>query len=249
MAAVTDRLAALFGDPALLARPGTSQVVAAWQRRGDDGLRVLHINASTPPSPTDAFVLALSRARADAIITTGRILRAEPEVRYTPAGPTVLDGWRRDVVGLAAPPLLVVLTAQVPDFDHPALAGAPAVLVVTPAAWPAEAEAEARRRGVEHRVMPGVTLAATLAHLRDRGCRRTSVEAGPSTARALFQGPPLLDQLLLSTCRAPRLPAGVEGPLLARRADVEARLPAGTAPAATVEGGVRWTFELRHRGP
>ncbi|MEZ4472429.1 MAG: dihydrofolate reductase family protein [bacterium] len=200
------------------------------------------------PSPTDAFVLALSRARADAIITTGRILRAEPDVRYSPAGPTGLDRWRREAVGLDAAPLLVVLTAQVPDFDHPGLVEAPEVLVLTPAAWPAEAEAEARRRGIEHRALADLTLAATLAHLRDRGRRRISVEAGPTTARALFTGPALLDQLLLSTCRA----------RACRRASRVRSSPGGrrsrracppAPPPATTEGGVRWTFELRHRGP
>ncbi|MEZ4464717.1 MAG: hypothetical protein R3F43_09505 [bacterium] len=74
MADLTDRLAALFGDPALLARPGISQVVAAWQRPGRRPARPAH-QRQHAPSPTDAFVLALSRARADAIITTGRILR------------------------------------------------------------------------------------------------------------------------------------------------------------------------------
>ncbi|MEZ4464716.1 MAG: hypothetical protein R3F43_09500 [bacterium] len=123
-------------------------------------------------------------------------------MRYSPAGPTGLDRCRA-ARGRRAGRRAAAGRAHRPgaDFDHPGLVEAPEVLVLTPAAWPAEAEAEARRRGIEHRALADLTLAATLAHLRDRGRRRISVEAGPTTARALFTGPALLDQLL-STCRA-----------------------------------------------
>ena len=54
---------ALFGDP-LRERPALSHVAAVWSP-GDGRNRVMKITDRTPKSATDAFVLNLSRARAE----------------------------------------------------------------------------------------------------------------------------------------------------------------------------------------
>jgi len=85
------------------------------------------IGPSSPASPMDRFVLGFARARADVILTTGAILRAEPELVHCYAEQALADAafasWRRRVLGRAGPPALVVLSASgiIPD-DHPALA-------------------------------------------------------------------------------------------------------------------------------
>lgn len=81
---------------------------------------------AAPQSETDRFALGAARSRADAIVTTGAILRSEPDVRHDASH---VEGenrgfleWRRGRLGLLDEPLLVVLTAsgELP-VDHPAL--------------------------------------------------------------------------------------------------------------------------------
>ena len=56
---------------------GVIHPTAQW-RAPDDRYVTLRLNADTPTSRHDRFALNLSRARADALITTGKILREEP---------------------------------------------------------------------------------------------------------------------------------------------------------------------------
>ena len=56
--------------------------MAAVGRDPDGEMVVLEINQSTPRSAHDRFALDLARARADVIVTTGAILRAEPRLAY-----------------------------------------------------------------------------------------------------------------------------------------------------------------------
>ena len=222
-AAVTAELQHLYGEPRLLAAPAVVHVVALWQPPAGEA-RVMHIGEATPQSPTDTLVLSLARARAEAIITTGRILRDEPTVRYRPFGPwaKALERWRREVVGLAVPPRVVVLSRQ-PLPDHPALAD-----------------------GAER--FDGDLLAAVAA-LHAAGLTRITVEAGPSTARDLYLARSPLTQLMLSTCRAPTLPPAVVGPVLVPEATLRATLPHTTVPTLRLEGGQPWAFSLWHRRP
>ncbi|MEM9491879.1 MAG: hypothetical protein AAGC55_22225, partial [Myxococcota bacterium] len=117
---------------------GVVHVTAVWAR---DHL-TLRINAETPRSEWDWFALNAARARADAIITTGKILREEPEVSHAIQGPgraaEGLTEWRRQVLGKTEPPYLLVLTSgrglpergRLADW-HPALRGATRPILYT----------------------------------------------------------------------------------------------------------------------
>ena len=130
--ACRERTRSLFEDD-LSEDAGVLQVVSCW-RTPMGGARVIAINASAPASPTDRFVLHLARSRADAIVTTGSILRAEPKLTHGVAGPAKdraeLDAWRRESLGRSASPLSLVLTGgEGLDLDHSLFqAGNPCVI-------------------------------------------------------------------------------------------------------------------------
>ena len=74
---------------------GVLHVASAW--RDETGrLFALRIGPDTPSSATDGFALALARARCDAILSTGKILRDEPGLRHRPdpVDPQGLTAWR-----------------------------------------------------------------------------------------------------------------------------------------------------------
>ncbi|MEZ4331130.1 MAG: hypothetical protein R3F35_05235 [Myxococcota bacterium] len=94
------------------------------------------VGPGAPASSMDRFVLGFARARADAIVTTGAILRAESTLVHRFADePRAETGWRRfraEALGRAGPPMLVVLTAG-GDWPpaHPALREASRAIVLT----------------------------------------------------------------------------------------------------------------------
>jgi len=81
-AASVDRAAlALFGSP-LDTRPAVSHSTAVWRADEDQPVLSIRINEHSPKSELDFLALHIGRARADAIIITGKILREEPELTY-----------------------------------------------------------------------------------------------------------------------------------------------------------------------
>ena len=183
---------------------GVVHVTAVW---GDPagGHTVLRINEDTPKSETDYFVLRLVRARADAIVATGRILRDEPEVIFDLAGThgDALATWRKDELGKTDRPTVAILTSgRHVDFDHPAFAACSMLLY---SASPIEAP-----EGVEVVHDPEASVERLVSHLRTRGSKTISIEAGPSTARSLYEAP-MIDELLLSVLDAPSIPESVVG--------------------------------------
>ena len=165
-----------------------------------DGFRILKIGEHTPKSAADAFALSLARVRADAILSTGAILRAEPEMRAEPFGPLAdsLRRLRKTVYGREEPPALLVLTGGDVDPDHPALAGWARPFVVT--SGPGAARLRPRLASGVHLVELEVPSAASaIAWARDRlGARTVAIEAGPSTALPLYEGSGVVDELMLS---------------------------------------------------
>lgn len=209
VASTEQRIRALFGDP-LETPPGILHVASAW-RDPSGALLSLRIGPRAPRSETDRFCLALARARCDAIVTTGRILREEPGVQH--ALPPELVRWRRDRLGHDQPPLSVVLTAR-PDLDpgHPLLRGAARVLVVSSrdAAPALRARADGARAEVVAR--PAPSLRDTLSLLtRERGLASVCIEAGPSSSRDLYDEPIAVDELMLSVFLGPAIEDPVRG--------------------------------------
>ena len=160
--------AALYGGPVGAAR-GVLQVVAVAEREG--ARHVMRIGEHSPRSDTDFFALNFARARVEAILVSGAVLRAEPELRYELGGPgragEALGMWRR-ALGLEAPPWLLVLTRGDVPLDHPALRSwaKPIVLSTREAAARMRAEAACEVLGME-----APSPRAALALLRARGVR------------------------------------------------------------------------------
>jgi len=249
-----ERVQALYGEvPGVAA--GVVHVTSVWT--APDGCwRSLRIGPETPESAADTLALAAARARADAIVTTGAILRAEPGLDHRLDG--LVSGaatWRRESLGLRSPPHSVVLTRRGDlDLDHRLFAATEGasgkVFVLT--GEDAAAELRARAAGREDRVVvvarrrPG--LRDALAWLRGECAFETVlVEAGVSTATQLYDAPLAVDELLLSIyCAAP--PPAVQGePFLAPDHPVRVRLSAGGGRATVrEEASGTWRFE-RHR--
>lgn len=189
---------ALFGDP-LRERPALSQVAAVWSP-GDGTNRVMKIDARSPQSATDVFVLNLARARADAILTTGAILRAEPSLQFDLTGPgsTALMRWRIDVHRLLPPSALVLTSGRDLDPTHPALGGPAHVVLYVPQEVADDVRQSLKSfkwtkvHGVER--TDAVDALAWLRATRD--AKSISIEAGPRTALPLYEHG--VDQLLLS---------------------------------------------------
>ncbi|MEM9191250.1 MAG: dihydrofolate reductase family protein [Myxococcota bacterium] len=216
---------------------GTAHVVAATASSGAE-LSVMKIDASTPKSDHDFFALQLSRVRADAIVVTGGILRAEPNLRYdlegSPDFVRALTAYRDTRCGHQTPPVLVILTrGRVPDA-HPVWESWARPLVFTSDHGATNLAGKLPSRvsvvGVEE---PSVRSA--LAHLARIGCRSISVEAGPSTAASLYD-PLALDEVLLSTFAGPLSPSQRAGTIpnperhtaLRRVSSQEREEPSGT---------------------
>lgn len=213
------RIREIYGDD-LLAPAGVVHVTSAWSDP-DGRLFTLRIGSLTPRSATDFFALELARARADAIVTTGQILRDEPGLTSDLTDPELL-AWRRERLEKSVPPLSLVLSRDTGlDRSHPLFAASEAVV-------------------------RNASLRDSLGWLRDeRGITSVAIEAGPSTTRALYEEPVVVDELMLSICRVPSLPAGVRGGELFELAALDRIFGQRSACTREEESGT-WSF-LRFR--
>ena len=184
------RLETLYGIVDWRAQTGLLHVAAI-----ESALRrVLIPGSAAPPSETDRFVLGFARARAEALISTGAILRAEPDLVHTYAedvrAQRAFEVWRAERLGLAAPPELILLSAS-GDFpqDHPALRAAERGVVWT---TPAGADRLGERAGSLD-VRASDSAAGVLGEVvgwlrRQQRARTILVEAGPTAADAMYCG-------------------------------------------------------------
>ena len=212
-ASVDEAAEALFGCR-FEERPRVSQSIAVWWPEGVDPPLTILINEHSPKSALDFLALHLGRARADAIIVTGKILREEPNLRYDlradPRWGDALQKWRRERWGLDDAPWLLILTSgRSLDLDHPVFESDVQPLIFTSdraaaralsdAPYPVVADAAPDiRRAVDH-----------LRHARGAAC--VSIEAGPSTSRALLDEPVCVTELLLSSYRSETLDRRAQG--------------------------------------
>jgi riboflavin biosynthesis pyrimidine reductase len=220
---------ALYGEQ-LGTMEGVLHVVAVHE--GADARSVIRIGALAPKSATDFFALELARARVEAIVITGAILRAEPELRY--ALSSELAAYRGEL-GLTRPPCLVVLTGGDIPLDHPALAGPARPIIFTSSE---AAPALRARTAIEIVGVPAPSARRALAHLRDeRGHRSISVEAGPTTAVPLYADPCAIDELALSVFTG-ELDLGARGGRFLDERELERRFD-----RVSVEVEAEWRFE------
>ena len=234
---------ALFGAP-LRTRPALSQVTAVWSP-GDGRNHVIEVDPRAPQSATDRFVLELTRARADAILTTGANLRAEPDLRFDLTGPgsTALMRWRVDVHELMPPIALILTSGRDFDPEHPALKGPARVVLYVPrdAVDPIR-KALTSFRWIKVQGVDRTDAREAIAWLRsERDVRSVSIEAGPSTSMPLLERD--VDQLLLS-----RYTGDLDDELVAGEFLDDATLEATFERAASTSvdaGG--WIFERWER--
>jgi riboflavin biosynthesis pyrimidine reductase len=240
----------LGDDPARAGR--VLHVAAVWRDAGGVA-RVLRIGPHTPRSDHDRFLLALARARAEAIFTTGRILREEPALTHGPLGPpelrAALAAWRRERLVLASPPWLLVLSSgRGLDPAHPAFHGPTRPLLFVPAEAAAELRERFARSEVRVASVPRPSARLALAHLRRLGAKRITLEAGPTTTRALYEEPAAVDELWLATYAGATPPREVSGEPFVDDARLRAALPDGSPASARSEPSGLWRFQRRSRG-
>lgn len=247
--ASVDRAArALFGSP-FDTRPAVSHSFAAWRPAPDEPLTTIKINEHAPKSELDWLALHLARARADAIIITGKILRDEPRLSYTlradPRWGGALEAWRERRWGLCDPPWLLILTGRGEiDFHHPVFHGWCRPLIYT--------TDSAATRKLAASPVPVVSDAApdirsAIRHLQlTRDCECISIETGPSTARALYERPIAIKELLLSVYWESTLDTRARGEPLVTLADVRSVFHNETSATHT-DAGNHWTFYRMRR--
>lgn len=235
----------LFGDLAGLR--GTVHVTAVWAASADN-LVTLAINEHTPRCHHDFFALNLVRASADAIITTGKILRLEPTLEHRLAGPgdhpQALTEFRRQVLGKTTPPVTLVLTSGSElDLDHPIFHAWTRPLVYTSLDGQWKLESRAADHGVEvvGVAEPSIHHAVDLLR-REFGAATIAIEAGPSVSRQLYE-PIAVDHLLMSTYRASRLPAAAEGDLFLTVSDLAQRFRRRGEPCTVRTDDGLWDFQ------
>jgi len=246
-------------DPRSLLGPGLDRalgvlhVAAVWEAP-DGGYATLRVGKRALRSESDAVVLSAARARAEAIVTTGRILRDEPElVHRSIAAPEItaeLEQMRRTVWGLVGAPWIAVLTGtgDLPAA-HPALHAAQRLLLFTGAEGAARLRAmpglPAQAEIVES---PELSPASLIDHLQvERGARSILIEAGASTSSRLYEGSAVIDELWLSVCQADHVePRDIVGPFVARET-IEAALGPPVHTERHVEGEIVWATLVHQR--
>ena len=255
------RIEALYGNTDWADRTGILHVAAV----GGEPVCAIAIGPQAPKSPMDRFVLGFARSRADAILTSGAILRAEPDLvhRYSDsvAESEVLARWRQRVLGKRKPPALLVLSRS-GDFPagHRALAAVDRGFIWT--------SAEGGKR-LDRSSAPGLSIeipdaepasmyeSVSWAVERARSvlqARTILIEAGPTISSSLYRDPPsggeadagavfcAVDELLLSRFEG-SLDAAAVGPEFIAETRLKARFRVPYTVKESVEPSGRWRFE------
>lgn len=244
--ACRERIRSLFRDD-LCEDAGVLQVVSCW-RPPTGSSRVIAFGASAPASPTDRFVLDLARSRADAIVTTGNILRAEPNLTHGIAGPATdraeLDAWRRESLGRSEPPLSLILTGgQGLDLDHPLFQAGNPCVVYTRNDTAERLREAAGERGIEVVGREAPSLRTALAWLREqREARTVSIEAGPTATLPLYEEPIAVREIMLSLYEETELTEAAQGPAFLHPGELDARGFQGEPRVTRQEPSGRWSF-------
>ncbi len=247
------RIADLYG-PGPVGGVGVLHVLALWKDPSGPP-RVLPIDENAPESETDRFVLHLARARAEAIVTSGSILRAERdlthEVGHDAEMKRELDAWRREVRGHPTPPLSLVLTrGEDLDLDHPLFAQPDRKIIYTGKDAAKALQGPAGERGVRVVGRTSPSLHDAIAWLRtEAGAESITLEVGANASRALYQKPLGVDELWLSLYEEADLDEAHRGEAFIALEELGRLLPVTSAGTVRLEASGTWRFHRFRRGP
>jgi riboflavin biosynthesis pyrimidine reductase len=227
---------------------GVGHIAAVW-RDPHGGHHSLRLTADAPGSTYDQFALGLSRARADAILTTGKILRSEPGLTHDYLGPSTLRHalaeWRMRSLGKTESARSVILTSgeRLPR-SHPLFRGTTRPMIVTSSEGARRLGAWAAAADVQVVAMAEPSAEQALRYLAETmGARALSIEAGPHTALPLYRSPTLVDELWLSTYLGPSVATSVLGPAFLDAASLDAAFPRRATPFKVNEPSGPWQFQ------
>lgn len=243
LSSICDQIEELFGVRELPRDAGVLHVTALSQH--PDQLRTIAIDAHSPQSARDHFALMLGRARADAIIITGKLLRDEPNYAIAlPAGDG-LRTWRKSVMQRDRDPELWVMTRSGEvDAGHPIWTSeVRPVVFTTPAGG---ARLQQTLPDVERVEVDEPSLAKAIEAAQSRGSTTIVLEAGPSTTDAAYRDR-LVDELMLSRFYGPFDPQMNETRAPFTDAELETVLPLAGPRREHEETSGRWSFQRRWR--
>ncbi|MFO0692219.1 MAG: hypothetical protein U0230_01555 [Polyangiales bacterium] len=248
VADVEAALARVYGD-GFAPLPGVLHSASVWE--GPDGPRVLRIGEHAPKSAWDHFLLQTTRARADAIVTTGRILREEPQLRYNLEGPPetrqALHHWREQVVGKTEPPRVYVLSSgRDLSLDHPTFGSWAIPTLALPENAPEKLLEQAHAMCIAVERLPSIDLRTLVEHLRTRYAT-VSIEAGPSSGNDLYTEPMRIDELVLGRFVGQDLDPRAAGGAFYSAAELEARFGPPLADTPIDEPSGPWRFARYRR--
>ncbi|MDH3625930.1 MAG: hypothetical protein OES69_14790 [Myxococcales bacterium] len=248
-AASVDRVARILFGSALDSRPLVSHSGAVWNDPDSQKLTTIRINEYRPKSDLDFLTLHIARARADAIVITGKILRDEPSLSYDLRADArwgeALVEWRERTWGLWEAPWLLILTASGQlDLSHPALQG-----WVRPVIFTSDHTAERKLADSPFPVVADAepNIRRAIRHLQvARDCQCVSIEAGPSTAVSLYERPTVVNELLLSVYLDKTIDDRARGAPLIELARLRSRFHSETSATHRCQGQ-HWSFHRFRR--
>ena len=122
----TNLINKLYGEPLLKSLPPTNtslpnilHVAAVYDDKEEYKIIRVDLQEVSPKSDEDFFVLNLARARADAIITSGKVVRDEEGLTHALQGSLAEDlaKYREEYLGKTKHPYSLIFTRGVPDTD------------------------------------------------------------------------------------------------------------------------------------
>jgi riboflavin biosynthesis pyrimidine reductase len=131
------------------------------------------------------------------------------------------------------------------DPAHPAFHGPTRPLLFVPAEAAAELRERFARTEVHVASVPQPSARLALDHLRRLGAKRITIEAGPTTARKLYDEPARVDELWLATYAGAAPPSDAIGEPFLEDARLAATLPDASAQSTRVEPSGPWHFQRR----
>lgn len=215
VAEIERRARTLYGAAASRDVSGVLHVLSAVET-ADGRLHVIKIGPHAPRSATDFFVLNYWRAHADAILTTAAVVRAEPALSHELQGPhaSELAAFRKLRLNKLEAPVCAILTRT---GDIPLAHGLWNDRVQYRVLTSPERQNELQSQLVSRAKvvgLPQLGVMQAVEWLRLQGATNILIEAGPSTANALYAEVSGVDHVMISRFEGLFDPAAVGGALV-----------------------------------